>query len=445
MGNIFLCKRVDDKPNTETYKFSSGTYYGIKDRKERRFYEALHTLQIAFHAKLKKDDHFKICKKRQRKRIKKMLAEKEMVDIEVAYLENLKILRDRFQIPIENLAKKKRYPLHDINNIFSYLEPIIKLHEDTILVELQSSYEEGRGVASAFLKYAKFFGIYAQYLKNYNLACDTLHKYRTKHKSFSRLLDMQRMDEKSGRRKYQEIVSYLIMPCQRISRYQLLLKEILSNSFRQDDPKRYEELEKAHEKVRDVAMQNELFQKNSEDISRLMVLQQTVKGLPASFSIFAPTRRLIRESQAMLGCKPGSPDAAATDQILKAGAEVKKVPGIVYVFSDFILWTNDKNVYLGSASLGGGRVAENLSDSETPIEDLPVCVVLQEVMLGVSLTKSPRTLKKRSKTKSVKDALLSLSFRKKKKAIEWVETTRDAVLAFDEANKSLRARLSSFR
>ncbi|GAB5368001.1 hypothetical protein AAMO2058_001280300 [Amorphochlora amoebiformis] len=291
-------------------------------------------------------------KKRLKAKKKRENAIKEMVTCEAKYVTNLLILRDRFQIPTEALAKRKRWPKNDVQKIFNYLEPIIKLHQDTICVELNAYYARGKNIALVFIKYARWFAIYAQYLKNYNVACDTLYKYREKYKSFHKLLDAQRVDRDTGKR-FQEIVSYLIMPCQRISRYELLLQEILRNSFQDEDAKIYDELVEAHKIVHKVAMSNEIFQKNSEDISRLLSLQHTIKGMP--ITLFAPTRRLIKEGKVQIG-KCATKRYSLVETLHKVSEGVEMKPSLLYLFTDIVMWTDCENSYQGHGSLSKGVV-----------------------------------------------------------------------------------------
>jgi len=297
---------------------------------------------------------------------------------------------------------------------------------------LEKSYAEGKGVAAPFNKYAKFFGIYAQYLQNYNHACDILHRYRTKHKRFRTLLDTQRNDPNTGRRKFQDIVSYMIMPCQRISRYQLLLMEIMKNSFEEENPIRYKEIESAHNVVQSVAMSNELYQKNSEDITRLLQLQNKIKAL--SITVFAPTRRLVKEGEAEVGIADLLNPTESHQYFSEKMETTKKItPSKLYVFSDLILWTNLKDEYSGSASLLGSRL--EACGEKKAIGESFYMILKDAALVG-------------KKNKRRKDTMLHVSFggkvgssQKGRTTVDkWVGAIRDAISSCNKAEASRKLR-----
>eukprot|EP00466_Bigelowiella_natans_P009353 jgi/Bigna1/76059/fgenesh1_pg.38_\ len=398
-------------------------------------------IQAAIKAVLSK----KACEKIHKRRTRRMNAETEMLENERKYVGYLNILRDVYQYPIEVLAKKRKWKSenytfatlledvkNDISGIFSYLKPILDLHQETILPELEKSYAEGKGVAAPFNKYAKFFGIYAQYLQNYNHACDILHRYRTKHKRFRTLLDTQRNDPNTGRRKFQDIVSYMIMPCQRISRYQLLLMEIMKNSFEEENPIRYKEIESAHNVVQSVAMSNELYQKNSEDITRLLQLQNKIKAL--SITVFAPTRRLVKEGEAEVGIADLLNPTESHQYFSEKMETTKKItPSKLYVFSDLILWTNLKDEYSGSASLLGSRL--EACGEKKAIGESFYMILKDAALVG-------------KKNKRRKDTMLHVSFggkvgssQKGRTTVDkWVGAIRDAISSCNKAEASRKLR-----
>lgn len=346
----------------------------------------------------------------------------EVVDCELVYVNNLKTLRDRYQIP---LSRKRGVKAGDVAKIFNNLEAIIQLHEGVIYKELKAAYDDGKAIAPVFTKHSAWFGIYAQYLQNYNAACDTLFHLRKK-KSVKAYINELRYDDETKERKYQDIVSYMIMPCQRISRYALLLGEMKKYSFPEEDPRGYSELSRAYECVKKVATQNELYQKASENVSRLLELNGSIRNL--SISIFDPTRKLIKEGALnveILDSKGA--DVAESHHELQAQLDTPGVPSKFYLFTDMVIWTDEKNGFLGSAPLEGAE----LKDESSGGDDRAVAVTLRNLHLARSDKK--RHSKHKSKT-------ICCRFRLARDRSAWVDTWRKAISELWASKDAVRAR-----
>ena len=114
-----------------------------------------------------------------------------------------------------------------------------------------------------------------------------------------------------------DICSFLIMPIQRIPRYELLLRELKKNT----DPSSPESvgLEKAFEKIVGIATHVNESQRHIENMTKLLALQDRIQG--QAFELLMPHRRLLKEAQLVQKIR---------------GTIVQKKPRFVFLFSDMI-------------------------------------------------------------------------------------------------------------
>jgi hypothetical protein len=117
---------------------------------------------------------------------------------------------------------------------------------------LQRNYEQDRAnkkpdetIGEIFHKFAPFLKTYTSYTNNFNSIDESLRVIRQKNRELDEFLKSQ------SRIAGQTLESYLIMPVQRIPRYNLLLKELLKHTsqYHRD----YRGLEKALEAMQEVA------------------------------------------------------------------------------------------------------------------------------------------------------------------------------------------------
>jgi hypothetical protein len=174
--------------------------------------------------------------------------------------------------------------------------------------------------------------MYTQYLNSYPIALHTIDEFRSD-KRFQAFLATKRA--KCGL----DLMSYLIMPVQRVPRYQLLLKEI--KRCTPQDHEEYAKLEEAYLKIQAIATHINESKRTVEGMSKLLEIQNRITG---DFGqLLQPHRRLIRE-----------------------GVVSKLVPGIIqsqhirklFLFNDILLWTTNSNKFRGHLQLLGAKTIE---------------------------------------------------------------------------------------
>jgi len=166
------------------------------------------------------------------------------------YCAHLRTLEEYYDKPLaQQRGKWIDAQLH--LKIFKDLNVIRALNEN-LLKDLQLNYDHDRSnkkpdetIGEIFLKFAPFLKTYTAYTNQFYNISEALRVLRLKNKELNEFLNNQSKD--AG----QTLESFLIMPVQRIPRYNLLLKELLKNTsqYHRD----YETLVKALDAMKEIA------------------------------------------------------------------------------------------------------------------------------------------------------------------------------------------------
>jgi len=227
--------------------------------------------------------------KAEKRKVKRANAEREMVDCEETYLGSLTTLQTVYQLPMIKQRKALGLEEKDINVIFSpMLDAIVKLHQ-AVLEDFRKNGD--RKCGEVLLSKAPYFKMYTSYLNGYDAAIDLITLHRKKNKKFEKFLVRQRRaDLKAPRWKHMDIASYLIMPVQRIPRYELLLKEIIKNTPEKDSA--LPSLKRALVMVREAAQHNNQSMRSYQDVQKIVEIQNMLHGTLKD-EIIQPSRALI--------------------------------------------------------------------------------------------------------------------------------------------------------
>ncbi|KAL7721225.1 Rho/RAC guanine nucleotide exchange factor [Entamoeba marina] len=147
---------------------------------------------------------------------------KELKESERKYLDNLKILQTHY---LKKLLEEKDDKI--IKNCLKNLEMIIKYNE-TFIKDLTNDNKVnmyGKGVGGVFKKFTGFMKCYTLYINSHEVTNDHIVALKKK-KTFAGLLTKLTT---SPEVKNQTIFSYLILPIQRIPRYELFIRGMLKN------------------------------------------------------------------------------------------------------------------------------------------------------------------------------------------------------------------------
>lgn len=156
----------------------------------------------------------------------------EVLSTERLYIKSLQSLQSQYLRPLQTSSLQSELGVKpiQIQTIFSNLDGIVGFHQ-ILLEELDSSVAKATptnqvdAVAQIFLKFCDFMKMYTSYINNYEKSLHAL-TLLGENKKWSKFLQETRSKSKDG----MDLMSLLIMPIQRLPRYELLLKELRRQS-----------------------------------------------------------------------------------------------------------------------------------------------------------------------------------------------------------------------
>eukprot|EP01132_Coremiostelium_polycephalum_P009091 gene9091-11142_t len=205
---------------------------------------------------------------------KRYKAVNELYSTEVSYLNSLLILQNFYFIPMEVEAKvTKAFKSDEIQKIFSNLRSLVQLSTD-ILHKLEDRLSRHPIlIGDIFVKFAPIFKIYVEYVNNFDNGTPVVKQLIESPQGSSFFAQ-----QKTKSRSTTDINSLLIMPVQRMPRYELLLKEILKHT--QEDHVEYKNIKSAFESIRNINQYINERKKNVDSRSKLLELQKEIKNAP---------------------------------------------------------------------------------------------------------------------------------------------------------------------
>jgi len=210
---------------------------------------------------------------RQRSRV-----EKEIVASERSYVRSLNTLIEQF---IHPLKAKGIVDVQDMLQLFQNIELLYGFH-GVFLIDLQ---KKDKQIHVTFERMADFLKMYTQYINGYDLAMETINKLSKKSK-FRKFL--QATQTSVG----QSLMSFLIMPVQRIPRYVLLLKELIKHT--QPGDLQLEPLQRSLDKVTDIAAYVNEQKRQMESRATLLHIAHKLSNV-GSFELFKPNRHHVKQ------------------------------------------------------------------------------------------------------------------------------------------------------
>eukprot|EP00485_Elphidium_margaritaceum_P005066 CAMPEP_0202693594 /NCGR_PEP_ID=MMETSP1385-20130828/7656_1 /ASSEMBLY_ACC=CAM_ASM_000861 /TAXON_ID=933848 /ORGANISM="Elphidium margaritaceum" /LENGTH=639 /DNA_ID=CAMNT_0049349291 /DNA_START=43 /DNA_END=1959 /DNA_ORIENTATION=+ len=213
--------------------------------------------------------------KRARNRIR---AINELITTEQTYCDNLDLLLSLFVRPLQ---ERKLISAHDSQTIFSDIETIIQLNKH-FLGTLKTSDEIG----SAMMEFAPYFKMYSSYINNHEKASSSLMRLtQNPRNKLSRFLQQQYMQHSGG-----TLQSYLILPIQRIPRYELCLKEIIKLT-----PSGHADLDNLQTCYEAICAVNQSINEQVREFEAREKVRSIEQRFEDKISLVTPSRIFIRE------------------------------------------------------------------------------------------------------------------------------------------------------
>eukprot|EP01133_Synstelium_polycarpum_P005891 gene5891-6815_t len=194
-------------------------------------------------------------------------------------------------IPMEVEANvTKLFKSADIQRIFSNLRSLVTVSTD-FLHDLEIRLHQFPiKVGDIFLKYAPIFKIYTEYVNNFETVTPKVTQLKETPMGLSFFNEQKQKSKVNA-----DINTLLIMPVQRIPRYELLLREILSHT--EADHVEYQSIKTAHESIKNINKYINERKRNVDNRSRLVELQKEIKNAP---ELMASHRYFVREGPCVI-------------------------------------------------------------------------------------------------------------------------------------------------
>lgn len=228
----------------------------------------------------------------------------EIIQTERDYVESIILMREVFITPLQ---QSSLVDPRDLQLIFSNVEILLNINTQ-LLDDLStvSGDSDRLKLAQIFLSIADFLKAYKSYALNQTNALQTLDKIK-KTEKIKAYLDTLETDP---RLKGVQLTGFLIKPVQRVTKYPLLLRELIR--YTEENDENYNVLIEAHKKLTEIVDYINEAHKNHEHMARLLDLQSEIEGV---VNLVIPSRKLMKEG------------------ILT----YKKSPHTIFLFSDLLL------------------------------------------------------------------------------------------------------------
>ncbi|KAL2099564.1 hypothetical protein ACEWY4_003958 [Coilia grayii] len=192
----------------------------------------------------------------------------EIQETEAKYYKTLEDIDKNYMIPLKQVLSPQ-----DMEAIFVNLEDVIKVHAALLRAIDLNMASGGSGLGKIFLDFKERLLIYGQYCSHMEHAQKTLDELIVTREDVKMKVEECTMKVQEGKFKLQDL---LVVPMQRVLKYHLLLKELLSHST--DRPER-QQLKEALEAMQDLAMYINEVKRDNETLKKISEFQSSIENL----------------------------------------------------------------------------------------------------------------------------------------------------------------------
>mmetsp|Transcript_9885 Transcript_9885/g.24675 ORF Transcript_9885/g.24675 Transcript_9885/m.24675 type:complete len:830 (-) Transcript_9885:169-2658(-) len=158
------------------------------------------------------------CRSFCKRGVKKHQLIKELLYTETRYVEDLKVL---LKVYVEPLKDSKYLAVNEHAAIFSNIEGLVAMNAE-LLELLRARYDEWPAKSTfgdIFVAKKDLLQLYGRFVRNFRVSNEVIDQLTAKKTPFSQFLEEQRRETKA-------LNAYLIMPVQRLPRYEMMLEQI---------------------------------------------------------------------------------------------------------------------------------------------------------------------------------------------------------------------------
>ncbi|XP_075935713.1 guanine nucleotide exchange factor VAV2 isoform X3 [Anarhichas minor] len=192
----------------------------------------------------------------------------EIQETEEKYYKTLEDIEKNYMIPLKQVMSPQ-----DMEAIFVNLEDVIKVHFALLRAIDLNMVTGGNGLGNIFFDFKERLLIYGQYCSHMENAQKTLDELIATREDVKIKVEECTLKVQEGKFKLQDL---LVVPMQRVLKYHLLLKELLTHSA--DRPER-QQLKEALEAMQDLAMYINEVKRDNETLKKISEFQSSIENL----------------------------------------------------------------------------------------------------------------------------------------------------------------------
>eukprot|EP01103_Thecamoeba_quadrilineata_P008047 TRINITY_DN1783_c0_g2_i1.p1 TRINITY_DN1783_c0_g2~~TRINITY_DN1783_c0_g2_i1.p1 ORF type:complete len:439 (-),score=117.28 TRINITY_DN1783_c0_g2_i1:96-1412(-) len=219
----------------------------------------------------------------------------ELISTEKDYVSDLHFIISNFLVP---LREQEILNKTELKALFSTIEVIVKINS-LLLVQLTERLEKSDNIETVllgdiFLKLADFLKVYTTYIGDQEGCISTFQTCKTSNKQFGTFLkELGRNPECRGL----DMVSFLIKPVQRICKYPLLLKQIVS--YTPDTAPDYDVMKQVLTKFEEVTTYANEHKRRLEKQQAMVQTSRLIvtKGLKKFPQLITPSRYFVSSGE----------------------------------------------------------------------------------------------------------------------------------------------------
>ncbi|XP_069788150.1 guanine nucleotide exchange factor VAV2 isoform X4 [Narcine bancroftii] len=197
----------------------------------------------------------------------------EIQETEAKYYKTLEDIEKNYMIPLKAVLNPQ-----EMEAIFINLEELIRVHYNLLRAIDVASISGGNTLYKVFLDFKERLLIYGKYCSQMETSQKTLDQLMASREEIRNKIEECTLKVQEGKFKLQDL---LVVPMQRILKYHLLLKELLSHSS--DRPEK-QQLKEALEAMQDLAMYINEVKRDNETLKKISEFQCSIENLQTSLA-----------------------------------------------------------------------------------------------------------------------------------------------------------------
>ncbi|XP_032904941.1 guanine nucleotide exchange factor VAV2 isoform X7 [Amblyraja radiata] len=197
----------------------------------------------------------------------------EIQETEAKYYKTLEDIEKNYMTPLKAVLNPQ-----EMEAIFINLEELIRVHYNLLRAIDLAAISGGNTLYKVFLDFKERLLIYGKYCSQMETSQKTLDQLMASREEIRHKIEECTLKVQEGKFKLQDL---LVVPMQRILKYHLLLKELLSHS--NDRPEK-QQLKEALEAMQDLAMYINEVKRDNETLKKISEFQCSIENLQTSLA-----------------------------------------------------------------------------------------------------------------------------------------------------------------